>query len=155
MCSNVAHACLHGFYLGIGSGGLVACIICPRQVDVHVLFKPGHYDLLYPGCFNVANPIGGFPCWDRFPKAPIGMGGIVFFFAREELNKHTCHSDWCFRMFQLSVCNVCRGSTVTGSEPYALESLCLNSSAGTSLLSIQGANLREYLKGVESFKLIR
>lgn len=79
MCSNVAHACLHGFYLGIGSGGLVACIICPRQVDVHVLFKPGHYDLLYPGCFNVANPIGGFPCWDRFPKAPIGMGGIVFF----------------------------------------------------------------------------
>ena len=56
----------------------VACIICPRQVDVHVLFKPGHYDLLYPGCFNVTNRIGGFPCWDRFPKAPIGMGVIFF-----------------------------------------------------------------------------
>ena len=98
--------------------------------------------------------LGDFLAGIGFQKHQQAWGGL-FFFAREELNKHTCHSDWCFRMFQLSVCNVCRDSTVTGSEPYALESLCLNSSAGTSLLSIQGANLREYLKGVESFKLIR
>ena len=105
--------------------------------------------------FQRGKPNWGISLLGSVSKSTNRHGGDCFFFAREELNKHTCHSDWCFRMFQLSVCNVCRDSTVTGSEPYALESLCLNSSAGTSLLSIQGANLREYLKGVESFKLIR